>query len=375
MLQRLWLAGALALGLGSLAAADAVKPAPASVVDVAICLDTSNSMDGLIDAAKRKLWDIVNDLAKAKPTPKLRVALYSYGNDGYDPKTGWVRKEVDLTDDLDKVSEKLFGLRTNGGTEYVGRVCRDAIAQQKWSEDPKALKLIFVCGNEPATQDPEVQLKPLAETACRKGIVINTIYCGNVNHSEAKGWQDFATLAEGRFAAIDQNKSTVVIATPYDKELAKLMSDINTTFCFWGKDAPALRANQVAQDANAVNLGAGIAAGRALSKSGALYRFEEHDLVEKLKTDPKFDVKKIPDKELPEELKKLKPEEREKHLKDLLAKRADIQKKVAELSKKRESYIQAEVKKNPSKADQAFDQAVRGALREQAQKKGIEIQK
>ena len=41
-------------------------------------------MNGLIDSAKNKLWDIVNELAKAKPTPNLRVALYSYGHTTYD---------------------------------------------------------------------------------------------------------------------------------------------------------------------------------------------------------------------------------------------------------------------------------------------------
>src|SRR5262245_55902717 len=59
-------------------------------VDVVIALDTSNSMDNLIDAARRKLWDIVNELAKAKPTPKLRVALISYGNTDYSAEKGWV---------------------------------------------------------------------------------------------------------------------------------------------------------------------------------------------------------------------------------------------------------------------------------------------
>src|SRR3954471_15526373 len=120
----------------SVASVWADPPVRGKPVDLVICLDVSNSMDGLIDSAKRKLWDIVNDLGKAKPTPKLRVALYSYGNDGYDPKVGWVRKELDLTTDPDKVSEKLFGLKTNGGTEYVGRVCRDALQQLQWSNDP-----------------------------------------------------------------------------------------------------------------------------------------------------------------------------------------------------------------------------------------------
>src|SRR5262249_18059952 len=182
-------AGAALLLLGSTFPVAAADNAPAAKnIDVAICLDVSNSMDGLIGSAKKKLWDIVNDLAKAKPTPKLRVAVFSYGNTGYDPQAGWVRKDLDLTDDLDMVSEKLFGLRTKGGTEYVARVCRDAIEQLKWSDDAGALKIIFVCGNEPADQDKQVPLKEVAEKAVRKGIIINTIYCGPANHPETKLW-------------------------------------------------------------------------------------------------------------------------------------------------------------------------------------------
>ena len=61
------------------------------VIELAICLDTSGSMDGLLNSARQKLWTIVNDLAKAGPTPTLRVALLSYGNDGHNPENGWVK--------------------------------------------------------------------------------------------------------------------------------------------------------------------------------------------------------------------------------------------------------------------------------------------
>src|SRR5713226_2316055 len=136
----LWgLAVAVALSTSPLRAADEAKPA-AKNIDVVICLDVSNSMDGLIASAKVKLWDIVNDLGKIKPTPNLRVGLYSYGHNNYPAARGWVRKDLDLTTDLDSVYQKLNGLTTFGGEEYVARVCRDAIAEQKWSTEKKALR-------------------------------------------------------------------------------------------------------------------------------------------------------------------------------------------------------------------------------------------
>jgi hypothetical protein len=247
------------------------------------------------------------------------------------------------------------------------------VERLKWSDDPKALRVIFVCGNESAEQDPVVKLKPLAETAVRKGIIINTIYCGNPADADAAGWKEFARLSEGRFAAIDQDRSTASIATPQDKELAELSAKLNTTYCFAGKDAKALAENQRLQDENALRLGQPAAASRAQSKAGGLYRFEGQDLVERLRQDAKFDVKKVPVEELSEEMKKMTPTQRDKHVRDLLARREELQKQIADLAKKREAYLEAERKQNPNAADKAFDAAVRGALREQAKKKGLEI--
>src|SRR5262245_29540049 len=128
---KLLAAAVIACGLAS-GTARAVPANEGKHIDVVLCLDISGSMQDLVASAKVKLWDIVNDLAKVKPTPNLRVGLYSYGNDNYPKDIGWIRKDVDLTTDLDLISQKLFGLTTRGGTEYPTRACRDAIEQQKW---------------------------------------------------------------------------------------------------------------------------------------------------------------------------------------------------------------------------------------------------
>jgi len=148
---------------------------------------------------------------------------------------------------------------------------------------------------------------------------------------------------------------------------------LNKTYLFYGKERREKEANQKTQDLNAATAGAPIAAARAVSKGSGVYRQADADLVDKLKADPKFDIKKVPVEELSEELKKMTPEDREKHVKACLAKRETVQKEISELNKQRETYIQSERKKNPSAADKAFDEAVRGAIREQAKKKGIEI--
>jgi hypothetical protein len=357
--------------------AEEARARPAPVIDVVLCLDVSSSMDDLLDSARVKLWDLVNELGRVKPAPRLRVGLYSYGHRGYDAKKGWVRKEVDLTDDLDTVYQKLSGLRIAppNSEEYVARVCRDALAEQKWSADKKALRVIFVCGNEPADQDKEVSLKSVARTAIEKDVIINTVYCkrSGAAAGEAEGWQEFAKKAEGRFAQIDMKKGTAGVATPQDKKLVELGAKLNTTYLAYGKkdvrDAKAK--NQSAQDGNAARAGAGAA--RAASKATALYRSSDWDLVDRLKDDPKFDVTKVPEAELCDELKKMKPAERLAHVKKKLAEREAIQKKITELSQERAEYLRKEMKKSEKVGDKAFDEAVRGALRDQAKKKGVTI--
>ena len=58
------------------------KPKSKAKIQVALLLDTSGSMDGLIEQAKSQLWKMVNELAKATQngeTPDIELALYEYG--------------------------------------------------------------------------------------------------------------------------------------------------------------------------------------------------------------------------------------------------------------------------------------------------------
>src|SRR6187455_3373485 len=112
---------------------------------IALLLDTSNSMDGLIDQAKSQLWKIVNEVAAAKKAdgkqPKIKIALYEYGNDGLSSDEGFIRQVSALTEDLDVMSEKLFSLSTNGGNEFCGQVIKTALNQLAWSASKDDLKM------------------------------------------------------------------------------------------------------------------------------------------------------------------------------------------------------------------------------------------
>ena len=370
------LVGALLVGSTAHARSNRVQPQQQQQpegqrhIDVVIALDTSSSMDGLIDAARQKLWDVVNLLGKARPQPLLRVGVIAYGNTHYDARSGWVQKVSDLTTDLDTVYEKLFALRTDGGTEYVARAVNDATRDMQWDQDPHTLKIVFVAGNEPANQDPKIPVESAVQNARSKGIFVNAIYCGSDTAGEAIGWREVARLGAGKYAAIDQNRR-VVINTPVDGELERLSGELNKTYVGYGRGYKQKAANQVAQDAHAGLLGGGAAASRAQAKATALYRNDDWDLVDARKHGKK-DVKELAADEVPDELRNLSGKDRERYLDDKAKQRTEMQQKIADLSRKREEYIAGERKKTATKAGPAsFDDAVTGSIKTEAESAGF----
>jgi hypothetical protein len=386
MTHRLLLASLVSLLLVSVARAVdpaiiscSAAPAPTTkpVIQLAVLLDTSNSMDGLIDQAKTQLWNVVTDLARTKQhgqTPKLEVALYQYGNNGLKKNEGWVQQVLPFTDDLDSVSEKLFALRTNGGEEYCGWAIRSAVAELNWSASPDAYKTIFIAGNEPFSQG-SVDFHQSCRDAIAKGIIVNTIHCGDEATGVAGGWRDGAKLADGSFMCINQNQAVVAIPAPQDKELAELSSAINTTYVAYGVRGTASQARQMAQDANAIaNASSGAIVARAAAKATTLYSNGQWDLVDALKAGKKLE--EIPEAELPENLKKMTPEQRKAYVDEQQAKRGEIQKKIVQLSDERNKFIaQKRREASTQQAGNTLDAAVINVVHEQVAKKNFEVVK
>ncbi len=339
-------------------------------VDLVIALDTSGSMDGLIDSARQKLWDVVNLLAQAKPTPILRVGLISYGNTdpGYPASEGWVKKDSDLTTDLDSIYSKLFALRTNGGDEYVARAVRVGTRDMQWTQDANSLRIIFVAGNEPANQDPLIPVEAAVAEAKEKHIFVNAIYCGNENAGEAVGWRQVAQIGGGRFAAIDQNH-TVAIATPMDAELGQLSAELNKTYVAYGAMGSTRAANQAAQDKNAEGAGASVAAARATAKSGALYSNEEWDLVDAKKHGKK--IADMPAAALPAPVAALPPAKRDEYVEHKAKEREKLQQQIASVNARREAFIKTERAKQAKPGAKALDDALGESIRSEAVSRGF----
>jgi hypothetical protein len=355
------------------AAKETPPPASPRLVEAAICLDTSGSMQGLIDAARRKLWSIVNDLALARPTPRLRVALLTFGNDGHDAESGWVRVDSPLTEDLDAISQRLFALTTNGGTELVGRVVDAATKGLDWSGDPATLKLLFVAGNESADQDQQVRYADACKRAIEKGILVNSIYCGDPNDEIAPGWQDVARRADGQYMAIDQNAAATAIPTPFDEKLAALSTSLNETYVPIGSEGFKKKENQAAQDANAASLSPSAAAERCEAKKSALYRCQ-WDLVDAFLHEG-LKLEELKPEDLPEDLRGLDAEKLRLRIEEFSKRRGALQAEIGEIQAKRQAFLAEEQKKLTAAGERLFDDAIRSAIRSQAEKKGFVFEK
>lgn len=369
-------------------AKDAQPPAPVAeiakvettaadtpLVQIAVLLDTSGSMSGLIEQAKTQLWKLVNEFITAKQdgkTPVVQVALYEYGKSSLRAEENWIRQIQPLTRDLDKVSEELFSLSTNGGDEYCGAVIQRATKDLAWDASPKVYKAIFIAGNEPFNQGP-IDSKKSCQNAIAKGIIVNTIHCGSESKGIAEHWNQGALLADGKYLVIDQNQAIVHIEAPQDKEIVKLNEQLNSTYINYGKEAPIAKARQVAQDDNAAaKAESGAQVQRIVSKASANYCNTGWDLVDASKQKD-FDITKVKEADLPEEMKKMTAEERKAYLEKKIAERTEIQKQVLALNKDREAYVAAQ-RKESAKTD-TLDTAMTKALRSQAEKKGIAWEK
>ncbi|AIY13122.1 VWA domain-containing protein [Cellulophaga baltica] len=346
-----------------------------NTVKIALLLDTSNSMDGLINQAKSQLWDIVNKFAYVKARcgndtnhdyirPNLEIALYQYGNDNLSSSEGYIQQVLGFSGDLDEISEKLFSLNTNGGEEYCGQVIQTSLNQLDWGKNADNLKMIFIAGNEPFTQG-KLNYKDAVTNATEKDVVINTIFCGNYQQGVSSQWKNGATLTGGDYMAIDHNKHIVHIDTPYDAKIVSLNTKLNATYIAYGSLGQAKLEKQYTQDSNAMEVEEAVAVKRAVSKSSRLYNNATWDLVDAA-DDKEFDASKLKKEQLPAALKNKSDKEIVKYISIKKEERTAIQSEIRELNKKREQFIT----QNQTDGNQGeLENAMLSAIKKQAERK------
>jgi hypothetical protein len=342
---------------------------------VVFVLDTTGSMSGFIQTAKEKIWSIAATMSSAQQTPNIRIGLVAYRDRGDD----YVTRVIDLSDDLDSVYASLMDFQADGGgdgPESVNKALFDAVNSISWSQDPRAYQAVFLVGDAPPHMDypDEVQYPEIIAMAAQKGIVVNTIQCGEMAQTH-RPWEQIASLGNGRFFQVEQAGSAVAYATPFDEEIADLSAKLDDTRLYYGsKEEKAIMQRKV-EATEKLNKYASVAS-RArrgtfnASAAGKKNLLGENELVDAVASG-RVDLEDIDRDALPAALKPLEPEEQRVVIAQVAGERNNLKRQIQELAQKRSSYLRDKVEAEGG-ADDSLDHKLYDAVREQAAKAGLE---
>ena len=346
-------------------AADATR----QKMQLALLLDTSSSMDGLIEQAKSQLWSTLVALSQTQKdgeAPVLEMALYEYGNSRLSARSGYLRQVIPFTSDMDAVSAALFELTTAGGEEYCGQVITRSLTELAWENHPDAARIVFIAGNESFGQGPVSFYAACAKTA-EADIVVNTIFCGPCETGIAQHWKEGADLTGGHYSCIDQNEVTAYIATPYDEALAALDTQLNETYLAYGASGAARQRRQRAQDQNAIAYGTSNAINRTAFKASSNYSNAGWDLVDAYATDSTIVERAAATTPA---LAGKTAKEVKQHIEQLTRERIAFREQIRSLSQQRDAYIQRERERGPVSGGK-LEHVMLEATYEQAAAKGF----
>lgn len=358
-----------------------IQPPPPSTaaasrprIEAVFVLDTTGSMGGLIQAAKDKIWSIATSMAQAQPAPEIRIGLVAYRDRG----DAYVTKVVDLSPDLDSLHATLMDFQAEGGgdgPESVNQALYDAVHKMGWSPDPKVYKVVFLVGDAPPHRDyrDDVSYETTLGVARQRGILVNTIQCGN-DGTATGDWRHIAGLGQGQYFQVEQSGGAVALSTPYDKKLAALSEKLDKTRIYYGSVEEKARAQAKEAATGKVHAEASVAsqARRAAfnaSKSGAANLLGENELVDDVKSG-KADLSKIEREKLPAAMQALAPAEQKALVEETARQRDELKKEIGELARRRSDYLATEVDKAGGAKD-SLDARIYGAVKEQAGKKGL----
>ncbi len=381
----------LAIGLFSITAAAVAfypssqdggpKPPPPQVdtnqapkVEVVFALDTTGSMSGLIQTAKDKIWSIASSMAAAEPAPEIRIGLVGYRDRG----DQYVTQVVDLSSDLDSVYARLMDFQAAGGgdgPESVNQALHEAVTGISWSQDPKAYQVVFLVGDAPPHMDyqDDVKYPETAAAAKQRGIVINTVQCGQVTNTTS-AWQRIARLGGGDYFQVEQSGGALAVASPYDKELAELSAQLDKTRLYYGSADQRAAKQRKVEAADKLHAGASLEsrARRAAfnaSESGKANQFGEFELVEDV-AGGRVDLSDLDAEELPAPLVGMEPAKQQALIEETAQRRNELRDEIQDLTAKRDAYLRQKVAEMDD-AEGSLDHQLYGAVREQAEKKGL----
>ncbi|HEX2628332.1 MAG TPA: hypothetical protein VHM26_04955 [Chitinophagaceae bacterium] len=343
-------------------------------IQVAIILDVSNSMDGLIRQAKRQLWNMVKVIGQVyhnNDRPPVEIALYTYGHAYNDKTKGYIKKISGFTRNLDQINDNLSTLSTSGSYEYHGQAIFTALEELKWDSLPNSYKVIFIAGNEDFYQGP-VHWKTACELATQKGVIVNTIYCGEREQGIREHWDLKRDCGDGMFVSIDHNARLQSIATPVDTTIISLKKQLSDTYIYYGKNGY----KQFKEWDTLPKAGVG---GNAKTMEYIIVKTDEHfydnsswDLIDASTKDSTI-LNKVDMKTLPPEWKNKSRQLLKQGVAQNKTKRQIIRTSIISANKRRDDYINTEKSKPSSDNIITLETAIEGIIREQVRRFGMRM--
>jgi hypothetical protein len=318
-------------------------------VEVVFALDTTGSMEGLIDGAKRKIWSIASYIASAQPKPEVRIGLVAYRDRG---------------DAYVTLFKHLSSFRADGGgdtPEHVAKALYDAVERTSWSQDGQVVKIVYLVGDAPPHTDYDdgYDYKAIARKAARRGIHVNTILCGD-DHDAKLAWLEIAHAGHGEYASIAQSGGVAHVDTPYDDKLAALNRRLAGTALGYGAHGHEVAAKAAA----AAAAPAAVAADRAaFAARNNLAVSGEGDLLNDVATG-KAKLGGMPAASLPAPMQAMSPTAQKAYVAEKQAERAKVIEEINSLAGKRDAFLKKESAKGGRAA--GFDDEVRKSIAKDA---------
>ena len=340
-------------------------------VEVAFVLDTTGSMGGLIEGAKRKIWSIATAIVDTNPDADIKIGLVAYRDIGDE----YVTKTFDLTSDIQDIYGNLLELKARGGGDWpesVNEALDVAVNKLQWSKASDARRILFLVGDAPPHMDyaQDTKYPKTLAVAKQRDITVNAVLAGSARDTE-RVWQDIAQLGNGRFIPIPQDGGeVVVIDTPFDDEIIILQRDINGTVIPYGPPRLQKRTEDKTRQLSQVAAAAPAAASEMASYLNKRARVSSEavtgdgDLVSDVSSG-REKLASVKEEYLPDDLKALAPEKRQAELDKQMQSRKALNDKLSALVTRRDAYIAEKRKTAGPKKGTSFDRVVEDTLRAQ----------
>ena len=338
-------------------------------VEVAFVLDTTGSMGGLIEGAKRKIWSIATAIVDSNPDADIRMGLVAYRDIGDE----YVTRKIELTTDIQDLYANLLELKARGGGDWpesVNEALDVAVNKLQWTTGGDVRRIVFLVGDAPPHMDyaQDTKYPVTLSVAKQKDIIVNAVLAGNAGDTE-RVWRDIAQNGNGRFIPIPQDGGQiVVIETPYDQDIIILQREINGTVIPYGPRAMQKRTEDQTQQLSKMAAAAPAQASEMASYINKRSKATSEavtggDLVADVSAG-RNSVSTIKEEELPDNLRSMKPAQRLDEVNKQMNQRKALNDRLGTLVTQRDKYLAEARAKAPPKAS-SFDRVVEDTLKAQ----------